>query len=104
MYICALFELPNPLTFDWDEANREKNRLGHGITCEECEEVFRDTSAWFFEDPAHSLEEERFYAYGKTEAGKKLLVSFTMRPRGIRPISVRKANARERKKYGKDGS
>ena len=97
-----MFELPDPLVFDWDDGNRDKNRLGHGITCEECEEVFRDRYVWYFEDLGHSLKEERFYAYGKTEAGKRLLVSFTMRPKGIRPISVRKANARERKKYGKE--
>jgi predicted DNA binding CopG/RHH family protein len=46
-----------------------------------------------FPDPEHSNREERFKAIGRTEAGRAMLIVFTLRVRGgetlIRPISAR---------------
>ncbi len=91
--------LPNPLAFDWDEGNRDKNRLAHDVTCEECEEVFRDDFLRISPNARHSLVEERYYAFGTTEGGRKLLISFTIRRAGIRPISARGIHEKEQKKY-----
>src|SRR4051812_25834510 len=96
-----MIKLPWPLEFDWDDGNRDKNRREHGISCEECEQVFSDSYLRLFPDVLHSEVEERFYAFGKNNLGKFLLVSFTMRSGKIRPISARRANEREQKKYGK---
>ena len=96
-----MIQIPWPPEFDWDEGNRDKSRRDHDISPEETEEVFYDPSLRLFPDDTHSLIEERYLAYGENDSGKKLLVSFTMRPKGIRPISTRRANRRERKKYEK---
>jgi hypothetical protein len=50
-------------------------------------------------NPAHSQRETRYYALGQTDRGRLLTVSFTIRNRLIRPISVRDMNARERRIY-----
>ncbi len=45
-----------------------------------------------FPDPAHSRQEERFKAIGRTAHGRAVLIVFTLRKRGdaivIRPISA----------------
>ena len=94
-----MVKLPWPPVFDWDEGNRDKNRLKHGISCEECEQVFVDPALRILPDPGHSSTEERYLAYGKNFSGRELLVGFTMRLERIRPISARRANRKERKKY-----
>jgi uncharacterized DUF497 family protein len=96
-----VIKLPWPPEFDWDEGNRDKSRRDHGISCEETERVFYDPALRLFPDQIHSLVEERYLAYGKNDLGKKLLVSFTMRSGKIRPISTRRANEKEQKKYEK---
>jgi uncharacterized DUF497 family protein len=96
-----MIKLPWPPEFDWDEGNRDKSRRDHGISWEETEDVFWDPAVLIVPDPTHSESEGRYLAYGENDSGKKLLVSFTMRPKGIRPISTRRANSRERKKYEK---
>jgi uncharacterized DUF497 family protein len=96
-----VIKLPWPPRFQWDDGNRDKNRREHGISCEECEKVFWDPDLRIYPDDMHSEVEERYYAYGKNNFGKYLLVSFTMRYDEIRPISARRANEREQKKYGK---
>jgi hypothetical protein len=54
-------------------------------------------------DPAHSLEEVRFIAIGRTDEGRSLFIAFTMRRRGerrlIRPISARYMHVREIRRY-----
>ncbi len=99
-----MIKLPSPPIFDWDDGNRDKSRLKHGISCEECEQVFHDPYLRILPDPGHSSTEERYLAFGKNDSGKKLLVGFTMRHGAIRPISARRANSRERKKYEKHDS
>ncbi len=99
-----MIELPWPRVFNWDEGNRDKSRLKHGISCEEAEQVFDDPDLRILPDPGHSFIEERYLAFGKNVSGKKLLIGFTMRFGEIRPISARRANLRERKKYEKRDS
>ncbi len=65
----------------------------------ECEKIFFDPDLLTVPDPTHSLAEARYLAYGQNHLGKKLLVSFTLRRGRIRPISFRRANEREIKKY-----
>ena len=99
-----MVQIPWPPEFDWDEGNRDKNRLKQGISCEECEQVFVDPFLRILPDPGHSAIEERYLAFGKNFSGRELLVGFTMRSVKIRPISVRRANERESEKYGRTNS
>ena len=85
--------------FDWDEGNIGKNWEKHRVTDWECEEVFFNRPLALTSDVKHSQSEQRYYALGQTDRGRELSVSFTIRDRLIRPISVRDMNAYERKIY-----
>ena len=85
--------------FDWNEGNSDKSRRKHGISIEECEQVFYNTPILFLDDLKHSAEEERYIAMGQTDAGKKLFVVFTLRIGKIRVISSRSMDKKERRFY-----
>jgi len=88
------------LAFQWDEGNAEKIWIKHGLTQAECEQVFFNLPFLVFDDQRHSLDEERFYALGRTDAGKGLFVVFTYRDQTlIRIISARKMTVAERNYY-----
>lgn len=83
--------------FEWDAGNRAKCRK-HGVSQGDIESALRGTIA-VFPDPAHSDDEERFKAVGRTAEGRSILVVFTLRARGdqrlIRPISARFMHRKE---------
>jgi len=85
--------------FDWDKGNIVKNAVTHQISCEESEQVFANRPLFFLDDPDHSQKELRMKAFGQTDEGKLLTVSFTMRGKKIRVISARDMNRRERNVY-----
>ncbi len=88
--------------FNWDEGNARKNEK-HGVSQGEIEQVFRNIPILLAPDPAHSLAEDRFAAWGVTDEGRHLAVVFTFRDGQalIRPISARPMNRKERKLYEK---
>ena len=81
--------------FDWDDANRGKNWIGHRVSDREAEEVFLNRP-WVGPDFDHSAEEDRFFAAGMTDRGRRLIVFFTVRRQRIRVISARPMTRRER--------
>jgi uncharacterized DUF497 family protein len=85
--------------FEWDEGNSDKSRRKHGVTIEECEQVFSNTPILFLDDLKHSSKEERYIAMGQTDAGKTLFVVFTPRGRMVCVISARPMDRKERKFY-----
>ena len=85
--------------FDWDESNLDKNREKHGVPFWECEEVFLNRPLVVKPDEEHSRGERRYYALGRTEAGRLLFVAFTIRRKLIRPVSARDMTAKERRAY-----
>jgi len=88
------------LAFQRDEGNAEKIWIKHSLTQAECELVFFNLPFLVFDDQRHSLDEERFYALGRTDAGKGLFVVFTYRDQTlIRIISARKMTVAERNYY-----
>ena len=75
--------------FDWDKANIVKNREKHGVEPQEYEEIFFNTPLIFLKDPKHSTNKERrFGLLGKTNAGRKLEMYFTVRDNKIRIIAA----------------
>ena len=85
--------------FDWDEGNERKSLRKHDVSQGEAEQVFFGTPLFVLEDVSHSQKEDRFHALGKTEAGRLLHVTFTIRARKIRVISARDMHRKERRIY-----
>jgi uncharacterized protein len=86
--------------FDWDEGNRSKC-AEHGVSVEEIEAVFQGRMM-VSPDVAHSQDESRYRAVGKTPAGRAVFIVFTLRNEKIRPLSARYMHAKEIQKYEKD--
>ncbi|HMO52020.1 MAG TPA: BrnT family toxin [Kiritimatiellia bacterium] len=93
-----LTEYPDFHGFDWDDGNRDKNQK-HGVHAWECEQVFFNEPLLVLDDPKHSVVEDRFAAFGHTDAGRLLVVIYTMRKKRIRVISARDMNKKERDFY-----
>ena len=81
--------------FDWDEANTHKNWEMHRVSAEEAEDVFFGEPLVVRSDVRHSKREKRYYALGRTGAGRRLFVAFTIRRTLIRVISARDMNKNE---------
>ena len=86
--------------FDWDDGNSRKIDK-HDVSRMEAEQVFLDPRLLILTDERHSAEESRYHAYGRTAAGRRLQVSFTMRANAtlVRVISTRAMSRKERTRY-----
>jgi hypothetical protein len=91
---------PEILGFDWDKGNLHKNRLKHAVEPTECEDIFYNEPVFFY-DQTHSLQEERYVAYGNTNERRMLTIVFTIRNSKIRIISARDQNKKETATYKK---
>lgn len=89
------------INFEWDENKNEINKKKHGLSFETAQEVFYDEFAVVFDDPDHSVGEERFLIIGMTESSKICIVSHCYRDSDniIRIISAREATKREKTIY-----
>ena len=89
--------------FDWDHGNWPKCGK-HGPSKSEIENIFYNSPA-LFPNITHSGTEERFKAIGKTQEGRSLYVSFTIRQSDegnlIRPVSARYMHKKEIDHYEK---
>lgn len=85
--------------FDWDEGNRDKNWFKHQVSNWECEELFFNLPRIIMDDERHSQPEKRWYSLGKTNSGRRLFISFTVRNNLIRVISARDMSRKEREIY-----
>ncbi len=86
--------------FDWDDGNARKSDK-HGVSMAEAEQVFFNAPMLVLEDTNHSLSEPRLHALGKTDDGRTLHITFTLRDsaRLIRVISARDMHRKERAIY-----
>ncbi len=91
----------NKLIFSWDDNKNISNKQKHGISFEEAQTVFFDENAIEFDDPDHSINEERFILLGLNQNLKILVVCHCCRKDDteIRIISTRKATKKEQKAY-----
>lgn len=85
--------------FQWDVHNAHRDRRRHEVECAECEETLFNRPFVVTEDVEHSVGEPRFYALGRSDAGRLLFIAFTIRGRSIRVISARDMSRRERRAY-----
>lgn len=86
--------------FDWDKGNARKNEK-HGVSSAEAEQVFFNAPLLLLDVTAHSQKEARLHALGKTDDGRLLHITFTLRQSGclIRVISARDMHRKERSFY-----
>jgi uncharacterized DUF497 family protein len=89
--------------FIWDDGNKSKSLEKHGVDLHEAEEVFLNSDKTIALGVQHAPEvnEPRFGVLGTTHEQRLLFVSFTIRGSGVRVISARPMNKKERKLYGK---
>ena len=85
--------------FEWDDSNKDKSLTKHGVSNEECEQVFEDVRRQFYPDVLHSRHEERFVIVGATKDEKLLRIAFAVRGDLIRVISARPINRKEKNLY-----
>jgi uncharacterized protein len=88
-----------PIEFEWDKGNIDKNFTAHGVKNEECEEVFFDPNKRMLRDPLHSNKEKRYVIIGKTKKQRILFIVFTRRKQKVRIISARDLNKKEKHLY-----
>src|SRR5262245_38333916 len=86
-------EIKEPIAFDWDEGNSNKNWEKHSVTQREAEQAFFDEHKFVTNDVVHSETERRFVLIGKTKKGRLLYIVYTMRKKDhnkkVRIISAR---------------
>lgn len=89
------------ILFEWDENKNTINKKKHGLSFEETKEVFYDDNAILFDDPDHSIGEERFLIIGMLKSSKVCIVSHCYRDNDnvIRIISARQATKNEKNTY-----
>ena len=87
--------------FDWDEGNARKNVEKHQVSQSEAEQIFFNDPLLVDEDIGHSVRELRLHALGRTDTGRQLHVTFTLRNDGrlVRAISARPMHRKERVRY-----
>ncbi|MBI2586999.1 MAG: BrnT family toxin [Rhodospirillales bacterium] len=87
--------------FEWDDGNSRKSADKHGVTQAEAEQVFFNEPLLVTADARHSARESQFHALGRTDAGRLLHVTFTLRHQGtrLRVISARDMHRKERGCY-----
>jgi uncharacterized DUF497 family protein len=96
-----MFRPEDVVGFQWDAGNERKSVDKHGVTRSEAEQVFFNDPLIVSEDIAHNRSEPRLHALGRTDAGRRLHVSFTLREAEtlVRVISARDMHRRERAFY-----
>lgn len=89
------------LNFEWDPTKNEINKQKHGLSFETAKEVFYDEFAILFDDPDHSIDEDRFLIIGTIRSEQICIVSHCYRnnENSIRIISARKATKAEKQVY-----
>ncbi len=85
--------------FQWDAGNDTKTWERHRVTRDECEQLFFNQPLIVADDFKHSLHEARYFALGRTNLDRLLLVVFTIRGALLRVISARPMNKTERRLY-----
>jgi uncharacterized protein len=92
--------LPDPITFEWDKGNTDKNVKKHNVSNQEAEEAFINDPKFILSDEKHSSEKEiRHMLWGATNQKRFITVIFTIRNEKIRIISCRDMHKKERREY-----
>ncbi len=95
-----MIDLARITGFNWDDGNIRKSEK-HAVSMAEAEQVFFNAPLLLLEDTGHSQSEPRHHALGKTDEGRQLHITCTLRQAGalIRVISARDMHRKERAIY-----
>lgn len=85
------------MKLEWDDNKKQLNYEKHGLSFSDAEIVFLSETITFLDD-RQEYGEERLITLGEL-MGRVVVVVHTVRDHGIRIISMRKANEREKKIY-----
>ncbi len=97
-----MVDLDRIIGFDWDDGNARKSADKHSVSQSEAEQIFFNEPLLLMDDATHSSSSEnRYHALGKTNDGRLLHVTFTLRhlETRIRVISARTMHRKERQRY-----
>jgi len=89
------------IRFEWDEAKDKRCLRDRGFGFGEILPAFLDPRRRVERDERRDYGEERFKLYGRV-AGRLFMIVYTRRSTATRIIPARKANARERDRYGEN--
>ena len=89
--------------FAWNEAKSERRLRERGLSFAFVVPVFADPDRRVEIDDRRNYGETRYRLYGRI-AGRLFVVVYTLRGRVIWITSARKANARERRRHGDQGT
>jgi len=87
------------MQFEWDPRKAAINLRKHNVTFQEASTVFGDPLAITFDDPDHSVDEERHITFGLSWNGRLLVVAHTERGIRTRIINARLMDRGEREIY-----
>lgn len=87
------------MQFEWDPKKAKQNLKKHEVSFDEAVTVFFDPLSATFDDPDHSIQEQRYVTVGFSSKNRLLVVAHTEEGQSIRIISARPATAHERKKH-----
>jgi uncharacterized DUF497 family protein len=96
-----MIDLNAVVGFEWDGGNARKNSNKHDVSQSEAEQVFFNNPLLMLLDEKHSKREIRYHALGKTDSGRPLHITFTLRSDNtlIHVISARDMHRKERTVY-----
>ena len=89
------------IRFEWDDAKNDRCVRERGFGFADILPAFLDPNRRVERDGRRDYGEERFRLYGRV-AGRLFVIAYTRLGTVTRIISARKANARERDRYGAD--
>ena len=87
------------MDFVWDPEKAVLNERKHGVRFQEAATVFGDPIAITFDDPDHSIGEQRYLTFGLSRFNRLLVVSHTDREDRCRIISARQMTRNEVRIY-----
>jgi len=89
------------MKFEWDPKKATVNVKKHGVTFQEAATIFGDPLAITFDDPDHSMNENRYITFGLSLQKRLIVVSHTERGDRTRIINARLMDRKERRIYEK---
>jgi uncharacterized DUF497 family protein len=87
------------MKFEWDPKKATANVKKHRVTFQEAATIFGDPLAITFDDPDHSMSENRYITFGLSLQKRLIVVSHTERGDRTRIINARLMDRKERRIY-----
>lgn len=85
------------MNFEWDPRKDKRNVSKHKVSFDEASTIFDDPHSRTFDDPDHSVEDQRFIIIGYSNRNRLLFVCHTDDEKVVRIISARDVTKSERK-------